>query len=108
MSFVNPPLKSPVWKFLHHICHGTARWHGRCDAYNTFVLFSQFYQRVPEDILIELRLIQLVYNDTLSCFLVETTRSMPFRSRFLSRLETFAFLGLDMQELWPLYVFKVV
>ena len=63
---------------------------------------------MTEDILIELRLIQLVYNDTLTGFLVETTRSMPFRSRFLSRLETFAFLRLDMKEFRPLHILDVV
>ena len=108
MSFGNTDIKSPVGELFHQVCHGTTGRHGRCDTYDPFIFFSQFYQCMTEDILIELRLIQLMDDDTLTCFLVETARSMPFRSRFLSRLETFAFLSLDMQELWPLHVFNVV
>ena len=108
MSFGNTDIKSPVGELFHQVCHGTTGRHGRCDTYDPFILFSQFYQCMTEDILIELGLVQLVDDDTLTCFLVETARSVPFGSRFLRRLETFSLLRLDMKEFRPLHILDVV
>ena len=60
MCFSNSHIERPLRKFLHHVRHGAARRHGGCNPDNLLILFGKFHQRVSENILVELRLIDSV------------------------------------------------
>ena len=108
VTFGYPDIEGPLRECLHHIDHGTSGRHGGSDTHDPLILFRPFHQRMSENVLIQLRLIQVVHDDALACFLVELARCMPFGSRFLGRLEPFSFLCLDMQQLGALQIFYIV
>ena len=88
--------------------HRAACRHGGSDTHDPFVLFGQFHQCMPEDILIELRLVEVVHDDALAGFLVELAGCVPFGGRLFGRFETFPFGCLDMQQLGALQIFYIV
>lgn len=51
MSFGNAYVKGAIRHTIHQHVHGAAARHGGGDSHDPFVLFRQFYQRMPEYIL---------------------------------------------------------
>ena len=70
-------VEGAIGELLHHIGHGTTRGHGRCDTYDLIVLAGHLDKCMAEDILIELRLIFFILDDTLTGIFVEKTGCMP-------------------------------
>jgi len=50
--FGDAHIKTAIRKGLHHVFQGTARWHGRGNPYDIFVIPGKFHQGMPEDILV--------------------------------------------------------
>lgn len=96
MSFRNPDVDAQLGECISSYGSSNCLSAWRGNSHDPFVLFGQFYQRMPEDILIQLRFIQIMYDDAFAGFLVELAGGMPFGGRLFSRFETFAFLRFDM------------
>ena len=93
---------------LHQEGHGAARGHGGGHPHDALVFLRQLHQGMPEHVLIELGLVQLMDHDALARLLVEPSRRVPLRGRLLGGLEALSLLGLDVQELRALQVLDIV
>ena len=108
MSFGYPHIERPLGEGFHQEGHRAASRHRRRYAHNPWVFLSQLYQRMPENILIKLRGIQVMLYQPFARLFVETPRCVPLGSRLLGGLEAFALLCLDMKEFRTFQILDVV
>ena len=96
MSLGNAYVKGAIRHTIHQHVHGATARHGRGDSHDPFVLFRQFYQRMPEYILKQGRHpVRIGYN-TFSCYRIELTRGMPYSGLFFCRTKSLSFDGVEV------------
>ena len=96
MTLGNTHVEASFGHLLHHQIHRATRWHSWRDTYNFFILAGKLQQSLTKDILVACR--RAWRWDTLACFGVEATRSVPYRLIILGWGVALAFGGNQVQE----------
>ena len=107
MAFGNTYVEGALRHFLHHDVHGTSGRHGRRDPYDTWILLSQFQQRLTEHLLELGGLVVTLFTDTLTGIHIKLTRCMPDSSLILGRFVAMSFLRVQMEHLRAFHVLQL-
>ena len=97
-------VESPVGHLLHHHIEGTAGRHGRRYSHYPVVLPGEFYDGLPEDLLIAQESVGSLAGYLFTRLGIEQSRGVVLDRVLLGFAQSFAFLGHNMQKAGTFYV----